>query len=39
MDNVVKKIRQWERIERIVNIGIIISIIWCVVMVIILGKL
>ena len=31
MDNIVKKIRKWERVERRVNIGIVASVVWCLV--------
>lgn len=39
MDNVVKQIRKWERIESRINIGLIASIVWCIVMVIILDAI
>lgn len=38
MDNVVKKIRKWERKEKKVNIGLCISFAWCVVWLIVLSN-
>lgn len=38
MDNVIKKIRKWERRERKVNIGLCISFAWCVVWLIVLSN-
>lgn len=38
MDNVVKQIRKWERREKKVNIGLCISLVWCVVWLIILSN-
>jgi len=38
MDNVVKKIRKWERVERGVNIGLVISVVWCLVWLLVLNN-
>lgn len=38
MDPITEKIRKWERVEKKVNVGIVVSIEWCLLMIILLNN-